>query len=100
MSAERGPAALPGTGAALPEPGLCVCLCLFLSLAESYSAEDKYRIWMRHRYRDCVGCLGELMGHEAFQVKVGPEPAADPRVHGVSLEFIAQYFSVAGQAVL
>ncbi|NWR02190.1 NOC4L protein, partial [Paradoxornis webbianus] len=39
------------------------------SLGESYSAEDKYRIWMRHRYRDCVGCLGELMGHEAFQVK-------------------------------
>ncbi|NXR58374.1 NOC4L protein, partial [Rhadina sibilatrix] len=39
------------------------------SLAESYSAEDKYRIWMRHRYRDCVGCLGELMRHEAFQVK-------------------------------
>ncbi|XP_068886939.1 nucleolar complex protein 4 homolog isoform X2 [Aphelocoma coerulescens] len=39
------------------------------SLAENYSAEDKYRIWMRHRYRDCVGCLGELMGHDAFQVK-------------------------------
>ncbi|KAM7004390.1 nucleolar complex protein 4 homolog [Passerculus sandwichensis] len=39
------------------------------SLGESYSAQDKYRIWMRHRYRDCVGCLGELMGHEAFQVK-------------------------------
>ncbi|XP_068064845.1 nucleolar complex protein 4 homolog [Anomalospiza imberbis] len=39
------------------------------SLGGSYSAEDKYRIWMRHRYRDCVGCLGELMGHDAFQVK-------------------------------
>lgn len=100
MSAERGPAALPGTGAALPEPGLCLCLCLCLSLAESYSAEDKYRIWMRHRYRDCVGCLGVLMGHEAFQVKVGPEPAADPRVLGGSLEVMSQYFSVAGQAVL
>ncbi|KAM6377900.1 nucleolar complex protein 4 homolog isoform 1-T1 [Pluvialis apricaria] len=39
------------------------------SLAESYSAEEKYKIWMRHRYNDCVGCLAELMGHDAFQVK-------------------------------
>lgn len=81
MSSERGPAALPGTGAALPEPSLSVCL----SLTESYSAEDKYRIWMRHRYRDCVGCLGELMGHDAFQVKVGPEPAL---THGFTGEAV------------
>lgn len=76
MRAERGPAALAGPGAALPCPARArpVCLSVCLSLAESYSAEDKYRIWMRHRYRDCVGCLGELMAHEAFQVKVGPEP--------------------------
>lgn len=81
VSSERGPAALPGTGAALPEPSLSVCL----SLTESYSAEDKYRIWMRHRYRDCVGCLGELMGHDAFQVKVGPEPAL---THGFTGEAV------------
>nr|XP_056715508.1 nucleolar complex protein 4 homolog [Euleptes europaea] len=24
---------------------------------------------MRHRYNSCVNCLGELMGHESFQVK-------------------------------
>lgn len=45
--------------------------------SENYSAEDKYKIWMRHRYNDCVGCLAELMGHGAFRVKVGPEPAAE-----------------------
>ncbi|PKU36487.1 hypothetical protein llap_13207 [Limosa lapponica baueri] len=39
------------------------------SLAENYSAEDKYKIWMRHRYKECVDCLAELMGHHAFQVK-------------------------------
>lgn len=49
--------------------------------AGSYSAEDKYKIWMRHRYNDCVGSLAELMGHGAFQVKVGPEPAAEAPVH-------------------
>uniref|UniRef100_A0A8D2Q4D9 Nucleolar complex associated 4 homolog n=1 Tax=Varanus komodoensis TaxID=61221 RepID=A0A8D2Q4D9_VARKO len=32
-------------------------------------AEDKYKIWMRYRYRSCVNCLGELMGHKSFQVK-------------------------------
>uniref|UniRef100_A0A670IZP1 CCAAT-binding factor domain-containing protein n=1 Tax=Podarcis muralis TaxID=64176 RepID=A0A670IZP1_PODMU len=36
---------------------------------KSYSAEDKYKIWMRHRYNSCVHCLGELMGHESFQVQ-------------------------------
>ena len=49
--------------------------------SDNYSAEDKYKIWMRHRYNDCVDCLAELMGHDAFQVKVGPEPCAEPRVH-------------------
>uniref|UniRef100_A0A8D2L8G7 Nucleolar complex associated 4 homolog n=1 Tax=Varanus komodoensis TaxID=61221 RepID=A0A8D2L8G7_VARKO len=39
------------------------------SLQEDYSAEDKYKIWMRYRYRSCVNCLGELMGHKSFQVK-------------------------------
>ncbi|KGL74194.1 Nucleolar complex protein 4, partial [Tinamus guttatus] len=33
------------------------------------SAEDKYRMWMRHRYRSCLECLAELLAHEAFQVK-------------------------------
>ncbi|XP_054852402.1 nucleolar complex protein 4 homolog [Eublepharis macularius] len=39
------------------------------SLPESFSAEEKYKIWMRHRYNSCVNCLVELMGHESFQVK-------------------------------
>ncbi|XP_048369624.1 nucleolar complex protein 4 homolog [Sphaerodactylus townsendi] len=38
-------------------------------LPESYSAEEKYKIWMRQRYHSCVNCLVELMGHESFQVK-------------------------------
>uniref|UniRef100_A0A8C1BFF4 Nucleolar complex associated 4 homolog n=1 Tax=Cyprinus carpio carpio TaxID=630221 RepID=A0A8C1BFF4_CYPCA len=33
------------------------------------SAEEKYRIFMRHRYNNCVELLLENMGHEAFQVK-------------------------------
>ncbi|XP_015684027.1 nucleolar complex protein 4 homolog [Protobothrops mucrosquamatus] len=39
------------------------------SVQGNYSAEEKYKIWMRHRYNSCTTCLGELMGHEAFQVK-------------------------------
>ncbi|XP_071672050.1 nucleolar complex protein 4 homolog isoform X2 [Patagioenas fasciata] len=39
------------------------------SLAERYSAEDKYKIWMRHRYNECVESLAELLGHDAFPVK-------------------------------
>ncbi|XP_058615140.1 nucleolar complex protein 4 homolog [Onychostoma macrolepis] len=33
------------------------------------SAEEKYRIFMRHRYNNCVELLLENLGHEAFQVK-------------------------------
>ncbi|KAH0625357.1 hypothetical protein JD844_014811 [Phrynosoma platyrhinos] len=39
------------------------------SLQESYSAEDKYKIWMRHRYNSCSNCLAQLMGHKSFQIK-------------------------------
>ncbi|KAM3825890.1 nucleolar complex protein 4 homolog isoform 1-T1 [Vipera latastei] len=39
------------------------------SVQGNYSAEEKYKMWMRHRYNSCTACLGELMGHEAFQVK-------------------------------
>uniref|UniRef100_A0A670ZD34 CCAAT-binding factor domain-containing protein n=1 Tax=Pseudonaja textilis TaxID=8673 RepID=A0A670ZD34_PSETE len=39
------------------------------SVQGNYSAEEKYKIWMRHRYNSCTTCLGELMAHEAFQVK-------------------------------
>ncbi|CAM5161849.1 unnamed protein product [Eretmochelys imbricata] len=39
------------------------------SLRDNYSAEEKYKIWMRHRYNSCVNCLVELMSHESFQVK-------------------------------
>ncbi|XP_067232262.1 nucleolar complex protein 4 homolog [Chanodichthys erythropterus] len=33
------------------------------------SAEEKYQIFMRHRYNSCVELLLENIGHEAFQVK-------------------------------
>uniref|UniRef100_A0A8C1ZYR1 Nucleolar complex associated 4 homolog n=1 Tax=Cyprinus carpio TaxID=7962 RepID=A0A8C1ZYR1_CYPCA len=33
------------------------------------SAEEKYRIFMRHRYSNCVELLLENIGHKAFQVK-------------------------------
>ncbi|XP_035196750.1 nucleolar complex protein 4 homolog [Oxyura jamaicensis] len=39
------------------------------ALAGGGSAEEKYKVWMRHRYNDCVGWLAELMGHGSFQVK-------------------------------
>uniref|UniRef100_A0A8D0L6N2 Nucleolar complex associated 4 homolog n=1 Tax=Sphenodon punctatus TaxID=8508 RepID=A0A8D0L6N2_SPHPU len=39
------------------------------SLQEGYSAEDKYKVWMRHRYNSCINCLVELMSHESFQVQ-------------------------------
>ncbi|XP_043921486.1 nucleolar complex protein 4 homolog [Protopterus annectens] len=39
------------------------------ALTAEYSAEEKYKIWMRHRYHDCVKQLLELMVHTSFQVK-------------------------------
>ncbi|RXN11530.1 nucleolar complex 4-like protein [Labeo rohita] len=33
------------------------------------SGEEKYRIFMRHRYNSCVEILLENIGHESFQVK-------------------------------
>ncbi|KFP26004.1 Nucleolar complex protein 4, partial [Colius striatus] len=36
---------------------------------DNYSAEDKYKMWMRHRYKECVDSLAELLGHRAFPVK-------------------------------
>lgn len=39
------------------------------ALSGNYSAEEKYKIWMRHRYNDCVESMNELLGHESFQVK-------------------------------
>ncbi|XP_053313378.1 nucleolar complex protein 4 homolog [Spea bombifrons] len=39
------------------------------SLPDTFSAEDKYKIWMRHRYRSCVNCLVGLMHQFSFQVQ-------------------------------
>ncbi|KAM4050872.1 nucleolar complex protein 4 homolog [Anomaloglossus baeobatrachus] len=39
------------------------------SLSESLSAEEKYKIWMRHRYNSCVSCLVELLDATSFQVQ-------------------------------
>ncbi|KAI1905023.1 hypothetical protein AGOR_G00011680 [Albula goreensis] len=38
-------------------------------LSGSYSAEEKYRIFMHHRYNSCKDLLLELISHESFQVK-------------------------------
>ncbi|KAL4609226.1 nucleolar complex protein 4-like [Arapaima gigas] len=35
----------------------------------SYSAQEKYAMFMRHRYTNCVQLLVELLEHEAFAVK-------------------------------
>lgn len=55
-----------------------------LYLAGNYSAEEKYKIWMRHRYNDCVESLSELLGHDSFQVKVSCGTVAGMRVCGVA----------------
>ncbi|XP_075710531.1 nucleolar complex protein 4 homolog [Rhinoderma darwinii] len=39
------------------------------SLSDSLSAEEKYKLWMRHRYNSCVSCLVELMRGGSFQVQ-------------------------------
>ncbi|XP_075424734.1 nucleolar complex protein 4 homolog isoform X2 [Ascaphus truei] len=39
------------------------------SLPDTCSAEEKYKMWMRHRYNSCVTCLRELMRHRSFQVQ-------------------------------
>lgn len=54
---------------------------------------------MRHRYKECVDCLAELMGHDAFQVKVGPEPAAEFTWGSLAMQkhLWLQYFNVEGQ---
>ncbi|KAJ8260693.1 hypothetical protein COCON_G00164160 [Conger conger] len=38
-------------------------------LSADHSAEQKYRMFMRHRYNSCNDLLLELMHHESFQVK-------------------------------
>ncbi|XP_030074101.1 nucleolar complex protein 4 homolog [Microcaecilia unicolor] len=53
------------------------------TVAANCSAEDQYRIWMRHRYNSCVCCLMELMAHSSFQVK---ESAMCTLMKFVSLE--------------
>ncbi|KAG5835243.1 hypothetical protein ANANG_G00270300 [Anguilla anguilla] len=40
-------------------------------LSAEHSAEQKYRMFMRHRYNSCTDLLLELMHHESFQVKEG-----------------------------
>ncbi|KAG8455970.1 hypothetical protein GDO86_001964 [Hymenochirus boettgeri] len=39
------------------------------SLPDTYSAENKYKIWMRHRYNSCVTSLLDLMHHSSFSVQ-------------------------------
>ncbi|XP_039627964.1 nucleolar complex protein 4 homolog [Polypterus senegalus] len=36
---------------------------------ESFSAEEKYKAWMRHRYNGCIEQLLDLLGHDAYCVK-------------------------------
>ncbi|PIO41218.1 hypothetical protein AB205_0020160 [Aquarana catesbeiana] len=39
------------------------------SLPDSMGAEEKYKIWMRHRYNSCVSCLVDLLHHNSFQIQ-------------------------------
>ncbi|XP_040272206.1 nucleolar complex protein 4 homolog [Bufo bufo] len=39
------------------------------SSSDSLSAEEKYKIWIRHRYNSCVSCLVELLHAASFQVQ-------------------------------
>ncbi|XP_054612330.1 nucleolar complex protein 4 homolog [Dunckerocampus dactyliophorus] len=39
------------------------------ALSGPYSAEDKYHIFMRHRYNDCMEMLLEHLGHELHEVQ-------------------------------
>ncbi|KAM4810041.1 nucleolar complex protein 4 homolog [Rhinophrynus dorsalis] len=39
------------------------------SIPDTCNAEDKYKMWMRHRYNSCVICLLELMHHSSFPVQ-------------------------------
>lgn len=45
-------------------------LCVVLSFTGGYSAEEKYRIFMRHRYNSCVEMLLEHLSHEVHSIKV------------------------------
>ncbi|XP_072271810.1 nucleolar complex protein 4 homolog [Pyxicephalus adspersus] len=39
------------------------------NLPDSMGAEEKYKIWMRHRYKSCVSCLADLLHHNSFQLQ-------------------------------
>lgn len=46
-------------------------MCAWMGLFPGdLNAEEKYHIFMRHRYNSCVELLLENIGHEVFQVKV------------------------------
>lgn len=45
------------------------CVCIFSGSGE-YSAEQKYHMFMRHRYNSCVEILLEHLSHELHEVKV------------------------------
>ncbi|OCT98336.1 hypothetical protein XELAEV_18010567mg [Xenopus laevis] len=36
------------------------------TLPDTYSAEDKYKMWMRHRYNSCAACILDLLQHSSF----------------------------------
>ncbi|XP_068127696.1 nucleolar complex protein 4 homolog isoform X2 [Hyperolius riggenbachi] len=39
------------------------------ALPDTTGAEDKYKIWMRHRYNSCVACMVDLLHHTSLQVQ-------------------------------
>uniref|UniRef100_A0A4W3IXG9 Nucleolar complex associated 4 homolog n=1 Tax=Callorhinchus milii TaxID=7868 RepID=A0A4W3IXG9_CALMI len=39
------------------------------ALTAPFSAEEKYKIWMRHRYNDCINQLLDLMEHQSHEVQ-------------------------------
>lgn len=58
----------------VPDPtSICCqkrCVTVGLCLSGGYSAQEKYSIFMRHRYSSCVEMLLELLEHQRHQIKV------------------------------
>lgn len=57
-----------------------VAIYLGLSGPGGYSAEDKYRIFMRYRYTSCVEILLEHLSHEQYDIKVSCLSVTSPSV--------------------
>lgn len=55
-----------------------------------FSAEDKYRIFMRHRYNSCVEMLLEHLSHELYGVKVSWRNGNGAHTHLINIKAVRQ----------